>query len=71
MAEETVREAPMHVVNTTLNYYLKPGRGGTSSIYPGTAGNYRSKFNVQAVEITDIRGSENSFKLDKQGFEVR
>jgi hypothetical protein len=71
MDQETVREAPTHSVKTTLNYYLKPEQGGSTSFYPGTAGNYRRKLNEQVVQITDIRGSENSFRLDKQGFELR
>jgi hypothetical protein len=71
MAQGIVRETPTHVVNTTLNYYLEPSQGGSTSFYPGTAGNYRRKFNEQAVQVTDLRGSENNFRLDKQGFQVR
>jgi hypothetical protein len=65
------RSTPTHIVNTTLNYYLEPEHGGSTFFYPGTAGNYRRKFNEQAVQVTDVRGSETDFRLDKQGFEVR
>lgn len=71
MARGTFQEAPAHVVNTTLNYCLEPLQGEPSPFYPGTAGNYRREFNEQAVQVTDLRGSENDFSLDKQGFELR
>ena len=71
MAQAIVREAPTRAVDTTLNYYLEPSQGGSSSFYPGTAGNYRRKFDEQPVQVSNIRGSETDFKLDKQGFELR
>ena len=71
MAQEIIQKAPTHVVDTTLKYYLEPSRGGSTSFYPGTAGSYRRKFDEQPVQVTDMRGSENKFKLDKQGFELR
>ncbi len=63
--------APTRVVDATLNYHLDPSQGGTPFFIPGSAGNYRRKFNEVPVHIIDIRGSENEFRLDRQGFEVR
>ena len=66
-----VQEASTNVVNTTLNYYLDPSQGGTSFFRPGTAGNYRRKFDERDVEVADLRKSEKSFQLDTHGFEMR
>lgn len=60
----------LHVVRTTLNYYLDPSQGGEAVYYPGTAGDKRRKHNPREVDVMDIRGNEEDFSLDKQGFQV-
>ncbi len=57
-------------VTAELQYYLDPSLGGDDHFYPGTAGNYRRKKDIHAMSVTDMRGSEQEFSLDKQGFEV-
>lgn len=59
-----------HVVNTTLNYYLSPERGGAKVYQPGAVNNKRRPHDVQKVQVIDIRGQENEFILDKQGFQI-
>ena len=61
--------ATLHVIPTNLKYWLDLAKGGTKDFYPGTAGAYRRKHEPHQVDITDVRGHEKEFKLDKQGFE--
>ena len=56
------------VVNTRLNYYLEPKDGGTTQIYPGTAGDKLRKHNPQPVQISDMRGHD--LTLDRNGFQL-
>lgn len=60
---------PAHVVPTTLGYLIGPEQGGCKEFYVGTVGGYSRKLDHQSVEVTDIRGHEKEFKLDKHGFE--
>ena len=60
---------PAHVVPTTLAYWMGPEQGGYKEFYAGTAGGYRRKHDHKPVEVTDIRGHEKEFQLDKHGFE--
>ncbi|ETI27037.1 hypothetical protein G647_10136 [Cladophialophora carrionii CBS 160.54] len=57
-----------HVVSTTLRYWLDPSPAGYKAFYAGTAGVYRRKHDEQPAQITDVRGREKEFTLDKQGF---
>ena len=59
-----------HTVSTTLNYYLPPSLGGVDTIYLGTASEKRRKHQPRTVLVTDIRGRETQFALDKQGFQI-
>ena len=59
-----------HVVNTTLNYYLSPERGGAKIYQPGAVGDKRRPHDEQKVQVTDIRGREDEFRLDEQGFQI-
>jgi hypothetical protein len=59
-----------HVVDTTLNYYLSPARGGAKVYQPGAVGDKRRPHDAQKVHVTDVRGQEDEFKLDKQGFQI-
>lgn len=58
-----------HAVDTTLNYYLDPAKGGHESMQLGTAGYYRLKYDNQPVQIQDIRGREDQFSLPVNGFQ--
>ncbi|KAK3724830.1 hypothetical protein LTR37_000878 [Vermiconidia calcicola] len=57
------------VVSTALNYYLDPLKGGHTSYQIGVSDYYRRKFDSHTVEIQDIRGQEDQFKLDLHGFQ--
>lgn len=59
-----------HDVETILNYHLDSGNGGEQVFYPGTAGNYRRQFDARAIQVKDIRGHEEDFCLDQQGFQI-
>jgi hypothetical protein len=39
-------------------------------MYPGTAGYQRRKLDPRIVNVTDIRGSEDQYTLDGNGFQV-
>lgn len=57
-------------LRTTLNYHLEPHRGGATDWCPGTVQDKRRPHEHQDATITNIRGREAEFTLDKQGFEV-
>ena len=65
MATQTMTQ--LRTVESTINYFPVDG---PKKIYPGTAGYQRRKFDPRTVNITDIRGTEDDFKLDINGFEV-
>lgn len=58
-------------VDTTLNYYLDPSKGGITWYTPGSAMIYRRKFDEQPVTIRDMRGHEHEFDIHKNAFEFR
>ena len=62
-------QAP-HTVKAVLNHYLPPSKGGQAVYYPGTASDKRREHDPREVVITDIRGREEDFKLDVQGFQM-
>ena len=57
-------------LRTTLNYHLEAHRGGAKDWCPGTVQDKRRPHEHQDVNVTNIRGHEAEFTLDKQGFEV-
>lgn len=57
------------VVNTTLNYYLDPAKGGHTSYQIGVSDYYRRKFDPHPAQIHDIRGREDQFCLETHGFQ--
>lgn len=57
-------------LNTTLNYHLEAHRGGAEVWCPGTVRDKRRPHEHQEVTVTNIRGHEADFSLDKQGFHV-
>jgi hypothetical protein len=65
MATQTITQP--RTVESTINYFPSDG---PKKIYPGTAGYQRRKFDPRTVSITDIRGAEEHFKLETNGFQV-
>lgn len=58
------------VFQTCFNYYLELADGGVDAIYSGTAGDKNRKHNPQPWSIIDIRGHENDFTVDANGFQL-
>ena len=54
-------------VETNINYF---DLSNDRVFYPGTAGYQRRKFNTKQMTINDLRGREQDFTLDKNGFTV-
>lgn len=67
MATETMQP---QALTATLNYHLEASRGGAEVWCPGTVRDKRRPHEHQEVTITNIRGHESEFTLDKHGFEV-
>lgn len=57
-------------VTTKLQYYLEANRGGSLYFCPGTVSDKRRPHDDHEATITNIRGREAEFTLDKQGFHV-
>lgn len=57
-------------LTTTLNYHLEPERGGEAVWCPGTVRDKRRPHEHAQVTVTNIRGREAEFQLDKQGFQL-
>lgn len=54
-------------VETIINYF---DLNNDRVFYPGTAGYQRRTFNTKPMIINDLRGREEDFTLDKNGFRV-
>jgi hypothetical protein len=54
-------------VETIINYFHLDN---PRVFYPGTAGYQRRKFDKKTTTINDVRGREDDFTLDKNGFVV-
>ena len=66
-----VAESQPNAVRAEMQYYLdSPLGGGGNHVYIGTASVWRHKMDTHIVPINDMRGSEQSFTLDKQGFQI-
>ena len=61
---------PTQIINATINYLWTLQKLVHLSSSQAALAITVASFNEQVVQITDIRGSENQFKLEKQGFEV-
>nr|POE53252.1 hypothetical protein CFP56_28474 [Quercus suber] len=59
------------VVETSLNFYLDPAKGGHTSYQVGTASYFRRKYEEHNVSIHDIRDCVDQYTLDIQGFQHR
>ena len=69
MAPSAVDPEDYTILDTTLNHYLDPDKGGHTKYITGTASYFRRKFDERAVKIGDIRGREDQFNLNTQGFQ--
>lgn len=66
-----VDEIHSNAVRAEMQYYLDPSLSGSHKhVFIGTASVWRHKMDTHIMPINDIRGSEQSFTLDKQGFQV-
>lgn len=54
-------------VTTSINYF---DLSNDRVFYPGTAGYQRRKFDTKHIEIEDVRGREEEFTLETNGFQV-
>ncbi|EXJ64198.1 hypothetical protein A1O7_00534 [Cladophialophora yegresii CBS 114405] len=60
-----------HHVRTSLNYYKDPGDGSAPQpSYIGKPETYERPVEPLEVTVTDIRGEEKNYNLDKNGFEI-
>lgn len=69
----TATEAPAetkHNVPTTLNYYKDPGDGSPPApSYVGKPDTYERPVEKLNVTVNDVRGDEDKYTLDKNGFQ--
>ncbi|KAI1171510.1 hypothetical protein F4777DRAFT_593783 [Nemania sp. FL0916] len=56
-------------IETTMNYYLDPFKGGTHGGF-GTVGVLRRKFDTHSIRITDLRGLEDQFDIHTHSFQA-
>ena len=60
-----------HNVQTTLNYYKDPGDGSPPApSYIGKPETYERPSEALEVVVNDIRGKEQDYTLDKNGFQI-
>lgn len=57
-------------IQAYLNYHLDPSKGGTDWLCSGSVGEKRRKHQPILTKISDIRGREDEFDLDTQGFHM-
>ncbi|KAK0510643.1 hypothetical protein JMJ35_007075 [Cladonia borealis] len=71
VATSTPKSKEVHDVPTKLNYYKDPGDGsGPAPTYVGKPETYERPFEPLDVVVQDIRGREDQFTLDKNGFQI-
>ncbi|KAI1421926.1 hypothetical protein F5Y12DRAFT_787130 [Xylaria sp. FL1777] len=57
------------VIETTMNYYLDPSKGGAEMTTFGTVGVLRRKFDNHAIQVNDLRGCESEFDIHTHAFQ--
>lgn len=60
---------PGSVVKTTLNYFLELENGGDQAYCLGTVGEKRRRYQKTEVNVNNLRGHEQNFYLDRNGFQ--
>ncbi|KAI0416283.1 hypothetical protein F5X98DRAFT_344071 [Xylaria grammica] len=58
------------IVETSMNYYLDPSKGGTEKCTFGTVGNLRRKFESHSIQVNDLRGREAEFDIHTHAFQL-
>jgi len=69
-AAELVNGFPGKKVEAAFNYFLDESLGGSRVLYSPTASLYRRKYDENFIQVQDIRGAEDNFDLDIQGFQI-
>ena len=71
VATSAHKSKEVHDVYTKLNYYKDPGDGSEPApTYVGKPETYERPFEPLDVVVEDIRGREDQFTLDKNGFQI-
>jgi len=71
VATSVPKSQDVHDVPTKLNYYKDPGDGsGPAPSYVGKPETYERPYESLDVVVEDIRGREDQFTLDKNGFQI-
>ena len=71
LATSAPKSKEVHDVPTQLNYYKDPGDGSEPApSYVGKPETYERPFEPLDVVVEDIRGREDQFTLDKNGFQI-
>lgn len=69
--ETKTSQAEKHHVRTSLNYYKDPGDGSLPPpSYVGKPETYERPVEPLEVTVHDIRGEEDKYTLDGQGFQI-
>lgn len=66
----TTTRDPSKLVETKLNYHLSASKGGVTLVWLGTVGERRRPHHTVPVQVEDVRGHEDDYDLDVQGFQV-
>ena len=69
-AVDAINNLPGKRVEASFNYFLDESLGGSRIVWTPTASTYRRKYDQNVVQVQDIRGAENNFSLDVQGFQI-
>ena len=59
------------VLHTTVQYEVPPDRGGETYQLPGCAQTFQMKYDRVEHDVHDVRGHEDDYSLDKNGFAWR
>ena len=71
LATSAPKSKEVHDVPTKLNYYKDPGDGSEPApAYVGRPETYDRPYEPFDVVVEDIRGREDQFTLDKNGFQI-
>lgn len=60
----------MNTVDAVLNYYVVPQDADRDPFFDGSVIETTREYSKIPTRIADLRGHENNFSLDKQGFQL-
>lgn len=67
----TIQDSTADSIKAHVNYHLAPADGGPPPyMEPMTAGSRRRAWDRRRVRVYDLRGHEDEFHLDKNGFQL-